>query len=126
MSEPNRDDELQSLFARRRVADRKGAPVFHAMRTRALETGATPSPSAPPILWRWLLPAGAALVLGITALLAVHHPTPTPVQTREVLARQLNEIDAALQRSLAAQHELTAWQSPTDFLLPPMQYQNRP
>jgi len=29
-------------------------------------------------------------------------------------------IDAALQKNLAARSDLTAWQSPTDFLLQPV------
>jgi hypothetical protein len=119
MSELMPDDDLEALFTRQRAADRERSPAFHAMRTRALATDATAAQSAPSPAWRWLLPTGAALALGIVLMLATHHPT-TPPSSSDTLARQLDDIEAALQRSAAAEHELTAWQSPTDFLLQPI------
>jgi hypothetical protein len=117
MSEPPPDDELSALFARQRAADHQSAPAFHAMRRRAMETGAAASRSGSPLAWRWVLPAATALAVGIAVLVSALHPTPPSAPRHDTLAHQLDEIDAVLQRSLTAQHELTAWQSPTDFLL---------
>jgi hypothetical protein len=123
MNEPIPEDELETLFGRQRAVHRDNAPSFHATRTRGLDPEATVH-SLAPFLWRWALPGAAMLALVMVALLATRHPKAPPA--REALAHQLNEIDAALQRSLAAQHELTAWQSPTDFLLQPIHHDPRP
>ncbi|MEP6670878.1 MAG: hypothetical protein ABJF10_17095 [Chthoniobacter sp.] len=127
MNEPTPDDDLQVLFARQRAADHESTSPFHAMRTWALEAGATASQSGLAPGWRWLWPTGAAFALGIvTVWFATHHPATPPASSRDTLARQLAAIDAALQRSAAAQRELIAWQSPTDFLLHPSHHENRP
>jgi hypothetical protein len=119
MNEPTPDDDLQALFDRQRAADRERASNFHATRSRALASTATASRHGLPLAGRWLWPAGAALAAAIVGLLVAHQQTVPPAPSPAALARQLDEIDAALQRSAAAQQELTAWQSPTDFLIYP-------
>jgi hypothetical protein len=124
MSEPNPDDELEALFARQREVDHQNAPSFHPMRTRSLETQAVHS--AIPYLWRWAFAGATALVVALTVLFTTRPHPASPATRHDVLARQLDEIDTALQKSLAAQYELTAWQSPTDFLLQPIHNHYQP
>ena len=124
MSEPNPDEDLEALFARQRAVDHERSPAFHAMQARNVETRCS-GQSAAPLAWRWALPGAIAIGLAVTAALILHRPDPA-APPRDALARQLEEIDAALQRSAAAQHDLTAWQSPTDFLLHPIQNENHP
>ena len=123
MNELNPDENLKALFDRQRAADHDRAPGFHAMRTRALAAGAG-TPRSMPLAWRWALSGAAAL--GLAAILSLHHPAPAPTRSHDVVVREIDQIDAAVQRSLAAQHELTAWQSPTDFLLHPINIANTP
>ena len=125
MNEPTPEDDLKALFDRQRTSDHEQAPAFHAMRTQALR--ATPPTSSPlPFAWRSALLGTAALVLVLTTLLSLHHPESAPAISHDALARELDQIDAALQKSLAAQDALTAGQSPTDFLLHPTHNENTP
>ena len=126
MSEPLPDDELPALYARQRAADHQSAPSFHAMHRRTMETEATTSRSGSLLAWRWVLPSATALAVGIALLIFTLRPATPPAPRHDTLAHQLDEIDTALQRSLTAQHELTAWQSPTDFLLHTHTIANRP
>jgi hypothetical protein len=119
MSEPTSDDDLKTLYARQRSADQEHVPGFQAMRTRALEAGSCTGSSRPVIPgWAWPLTAAAAVVL---AAIAFHPRSPAPSKTtsREEALRQIQLIDVALRKDLAAQQSITAWQSPTDFLLKP-------
>jgi hypothetical protein len=125
MNEPIPDEDLQALFARRRSADHERTPGFSAMRSRVLGTAAA-APSLMPLMWRWALSGAAALGLGLATVLSLHHSTKAPPVSRNRLARELEQIDAALQKSLAAQNARTAWQSPTDFLLNPTRNENTP
>jgi len=118
MNEPMSDEDLKALFDRRRAADEERAPAFHAMRTRALAARAAHSP-ARPLAWRWAWSGAAALCLALVATLVLRHSTKAPVVAQAALTREFAELDATLEKSLAAQRELTAWQSPTDFLLQP-------
>jgi len=125
MNEPNPDEDLNALFSRRRAADHERAPGFHAMRTRVLTARAAVSPSLPPA-WRWALSGAAALGLSLAAVLSLHQPARAPSVSAAALVREIDQIDTALQKSLAAQHDLTAWQAPTDFLLHPSHNENTP
>jgi hypothetical protein len=118
MNDPMSDEDLKALFTRQRAADDERGPAFHAMRTRALAARAANSP-AMPLAWRWMLSGAAALCLALLAVLSLHYSTKAPVTAQDTLTREFAELDATLEKSLAAQRELTAWQSPTDFLLPP-------
>jgi hypothetical protein len=125
MSEPLPDEDLQALFDRQRRADHERTPTFHALRSRAL----TSRPNAPrriPAGWRWAMTGTAAFGLALAAILALHQPVRPPLAAREMLVRQLDQVDAALEKSLAAQSALTAWQSPTDFLLNSTINEHRP
>jgi hypothetical protein len=118
MSEPDPNDaDLKALFARQRNAEHERAVGFHALRTRALATlphQATTS-AAPQ---RWFLPIAAAAVIVLAAVFTVsHRAAKAPGRSPEATMREMAEIDAAIRKSLAARHDLTAWQSPTDFLL---------
>ena len=117
MSEPLSDEELRELFGRQRAADHEQAPTFSALRSRPLRSAAAaPAHDFAPI-WRWALSGAVALVLGLAALVAFH-PAPRPATaSRDAVTRELEAIDSALQKSLSAQNSVTAWQSPTDFLL---------
>lgn len=112
MNDP--EEDLRTLFARLREADREQAPGFYAMRARAL----APTPRLLP-LWRWGLTAAAALGLLGAALLFRPASRSGPV-TYDALAQELERAQASLHEHLAAQSELTTWQSPTDFLLHPI------
>jgi hypothetical protein len=125
MNEPLPEKDLEALFDRQRAADHERAPGFHAMRTKALATTTAVSPMMP-AMWRWALSGAAALTLGLAAILSLHHPAKAPTASTAALARELEQIDAALQKSLAAQTDLTAWQSPTDFLLNSTDYKPTP
>ncbi len=125
MNDPIPEEDLKALFARQKVADDERAPSFHAMRTWALAAQAAIAP-ARPATWRWVLSGAAACCLALVAVLSSHHSTKTPALAQEALAREFDELDATLQKSLAAQSELTAWQSPTDFLLHPNHNENTP
>jgi hypothetical protein len=120
MSEP--DDDLKALYTRQRDADQEHAPGFQTMRTRALEDSSAAQSSKPAISrWAWPLAAAAAVVVVLVAFLAMpHSPAPPALTSREEVVRQIGQIDAALQQNLAAQQSITAWQSPTDFLLKPI------
>src|SRR5579864_8279366 len=106
MSEPTPEDDLETLFARQRAADRESAPTFHALRTRHVETQSAIQP-ATPLLWRWAVPAAAAIGLAIAATLIQHRPTPAAMQ-RDAMVREIEQIDEALQKSLRTQSDLTA------------------
>jgi hypothetical protein len=118
MNELKPDDELHGLFARLRDADQQNVPSFHAMRTRRVEARPASGPEASTRWGVWAQVSAAALVLAVTVLLAVHHSPPLSPRQPDLLAQQLDAIDATLQKSLATQDDLSAWQSPTDFLLP--------
>ncbi|WP_131989047.1 hypothetical protein [Chthoniobacter flavus] len=120
------DDELDSRFTRQRKVDRQNAPSFHAMRTRSLETPPGGQSERSTLWWGWVSGSVVALALAIAAWQHTHpHPAPRQRQP-ELLAQQLDAIDAALQKTMAAQHDLSAWQSPTDFLIPPIQHLDQP
>lgn len=116
MSDHIPDDDLEALFTRQRAADHRRAPSFHALRTGALAAGSTTTQAMPWTL-RWALTGVAALSLMLAGILAFHHTPQPPPGSQAALAQELDAIDAALQKSIAAQESLTAWQSPTDFLL---------
>jgi hypothetical protein len=121
MSDQISDDDLKALYARQRTADQERVPGFQAMRTRALEESSRPRSSriAMP-RWAWPVTAAAAAVLAvITFLVAPRSPAPSKTTSREEVLRQIALIDTALQKDLATQRTITAWQSPTDFLLKP-------
>jgi hypothetical protein len=124
MNEP--DEDLQELFARQREVDRTCAPGFYAMRARVLADAPASRPIA---LWRWgLLTATALGLLFATLLRPVSAPKSAPrtaPTSYDALARELDRAQASLNDRLMAQSQITAWQSPTDFLLhhPP---QNNP
>ena len=120
MNEPNPDEDLDALFARQRTADHKYAPSFHAVSAR-LRAAEPPTPVAWPIFWRWAMPGAAAAVVALAAVFSFHQPAKKPGVAREAVVRELDRIDAAIQKSLAAPEPFTAWQSPTDFLLNPNQ-----
>jgi len=125
MNDPMPEEDLKGLFARQQAADHERAPSFHAMRTRALTARAAFSP-ARPATWRWVFSGAAACGLALAAVLSLPHSTKAPVIAPDALAREFDALDATLQKSLAAQNELTAWQSPTDFLLHPNHNENTP
>lgn len=125
MNEPISDEDLNALFERQRAADHERAPGFHALRTRVLADNAAHSPTLP-LVWRWALSGAAALGVGLAAVLSLHHLTKAPAVSPDALAREIEQIDDAVQKSLAAQHAFTAWQSPTDFLLNPNNNENAP
>jgi hypothetical protein len=119
MNDSTPDEDLKALFARQRAADHEHVPGFHAMRARALQAGAT-APSDVGFAWRWVIPVAAALLLGIVTFhVARPNQAPAPA-SREIAVREIERIDAALQKSISARQSLTAWQSPTDFLLNPI------
>ena len=124
MNDPLPEEDLKALFARQRAADHDRAPTFHAMRTRALASQA--SAPAMPVGWRWAWSGAAALALGLAAVLSLHRAEKAPIASGEKLVRELDRIDDAVQKSLAAQHDLTACQSPTDFLLNSTDYKPTP
>jgi hypothetical protein len=120
------EDDLKGLFARQREANRQRAPTFHAMRTRSLEAPSAGQPAASARWWGWVAASVAVLVLAIEVLQnAPPHPAPRPHRS-ELLALRLDAIDAAMQKSLVAQRDLSAWQSSTDFLLPPLHQLDQP
>jgi len=125
MSDPISDEDLQALFARQRAADCEQAPAFLAMSAQARVTQ-LPAPQATAPVWHWAWSGAAALGLALAAVLSLYRPTKAPTISRDALAHELDEIDVALRKSIAAQHELTAWQSPTDFLLHPNHNENIP
>ena len=124
MNEPLPEENLKALFARQRTADHQRAPSVHALRTRALATQSAASAMTP--LWRWALSGAAALGLALATILSLHHTAKPPIASRDALVHELEQIDAALKKSLAAQEDLTAWQSPTDFLLNPTHNEHTP
>ncbi|MDR3406742.1 MAG: hypothetical protein P4L99_29925 [Chthoniobacter sp.] len=125
MNDPMSDEDLKALFARQRAAEDERVPAFHAMRTRALAARAEDSP-AMPLAWRWVWSGAVALCLALVAVFSLHHSAKAPVVAQDTLTREFAELDATLEKSLAAQRELTAWQSPTDFLLHPTHYDTNP
>ena len=122
MSEPTSDDDLNALYARQRAVNQERAPSFQAMRASALEASSptrSNGPAVPP--WAWPLTAAAAVLLGVVAFLAIPRPpTPRALTSQDEVVRQIAQIDAALQKNLATHQSITAWQSPTDFLLKPI------
>jgi len=128
MNDPIPDEDLKGLFERQRAADHERAPEFHAMRTRAL-AAQTANPPKMPLAWRWALPGAVAIGLGLAAVLSLHHAAKSPTAAPDTLAREFDEIDAALKGSLAAQNAAAAqfsteppslfpaWASPTASLL---------
>ncbi len=119
MSEPLSDEELRELFGRQRAADHEQAPTFSALRSRPHRSkAAAPADFAP--VWRWALSGAVALILGIATLVSFHPASRPATVSRDTVTRELDAIDAALQKSLSAQNSVTAWQSPTDFLLNPI------
>jgi hypothetical protein len=119
MSDPNSDEDLKNLYARQRAGDQEHLPGFQAMRTRTLEEYSGDRASRPAMLrWAWPLAATAAVVLTAVAFrVAPHSSTAAKAASREEAVRQIELIDAALQKDLANRQSITAWQSPTDFLL---------
>ena len=120
MNEPNPEDDLQPLFDLQRDLDRPHASTFHAMRSRVLQAEIAISRSKPPLIWPWLLPAGAIAALGFVVWFAAPRSAVPLAPSRRALSQQLEELQTALQRNAASEHALTAWQSPTDFLLRPI------
>jgi hypothetical protein len=118
MNEPLSDEELRALFTRQRAADHEQAPTFCALCGRSQSTEVA-APAAFPPVWRWALSGAVALGLGIAAVLSFHQTPRTAVVSHETLTRELDAIDVALRKSLSAQNSVTAWQSPTDFILNP-------
>ena len=118
MSDPLPDDDLQSLFQNQREADHARAPGFHAMRTRALAS-TKPAPHTS-FAWPWALAGSMAILLAFVTVTFLHSSTKPQLATRETVVRELDQIDAALQKNL------TAWQSPTDFLLNPINHEPIP
>jgi hypothetical protein len=127
MNEPIPDDDLKTHYARQRAANQERAPEFQAMRARALEESfAAQSFKRTIPRWAWPLAAAAAVLLGIVAFLAIpRSPIPPALTSHDEAVRQIEQIDAALQKNLAAHQSITAWQSPTDFLLKPINTQIR-
>jgi hypothetical protein len=117
MNDPLPDDDLSGLFTRQRTSERGRAPAFHGMRTRAIEGAGRAAPPHVIPTWRWVAAAAALLMLGVGGFFSMHQRTPPPAVSREDVVREIAQVDEALQKSLAAQSSLTAWQSPTDFLL---------
>jgi hypothetical protein len=111
------DDDLEALFARQRAADHQRSPAFHAMRTRDLESR-TATAASTSLLWRWGLTAACACGLALAALLTLRQHRSPSTMSREMALREIEQIDAAIQKNIRTQSDLTAWQSPTDFLLP--------
>ncbi|HEY3899708.1 MAG TPA: hypothetical protein VGM54_13895 [Chthoniobacter sp.] len=120
MSEP--DDDLKALYARQRAANEERVLEFQAMRARALESGFATRSDKPAILrWAWPLTAATAVLVGVVAFLAtLRSPTPRALASQDEAVRQIEQIDAALKMNLAEHQSITAWQSPTDFLLKPI------
>jgi hypothetical protein len=125
MTDPIPDEDLRALFARQRCADRERAPGFAALCIRKPGAAAVTT-GWPPLAWRWAMPGAAALGLGLTLIFSLHHSAKVPLRSPGALELDLEQIDASLQESLAAQTALTAWQSPTDFLLTPTHHEDTP
>jgi hypothetical protein len=115
MNEPLPEDDLHALFERQRAADHEHAPGFHAMRARALASAK--SSRLRPVAWPWTLAGSAAAAIALAAMIFLNPPAKPRLAPRDTVIRELDQIDAALQKTLAAREDLTAWQSPTDFLL---------
>jgi hypothetical protein len=71
--------------------------------------------------WCWAFPAAAALGLAIAAIVTEvpHRPPHLEAPSTAALVYEIDQARASLDQRLAAQGALTAWQSPTDFLLNP-------
>jgi hypothetical protein len=120
MNEPLSDQDLQALYGRQRQLYQEHAPIFAVLRNRAQAQGlALPSPAV--ALWRRVVPATAAvMLLAFAVFISRHQPPSAKKLSPAAISQEMARIDAALQKDLAAQHSLTAWASPTDFLLQPI------
>ena len=95
MTDQWNDDDLALAFAEWREGDARTTPSFeatlHAARANAAARTATPAPRSLP---RWLRSAAALVIVAGSGWAVIRSRTPTPPVV-----------------------SLTAWRSPTDFLL---------
>ena len=95
MTDQWNDDELARAFAEWREDDARTTPSFEAtLRAARANADARIPASAPRTLPRWLRTAAALVIVAGSGWAVIHSRTPTPPVV-----------------------SLTAWRSPTDFLL---------
>lgn len=106
------DPQLRDLFARQRDEDRAVAPRW---RSSLLRAGRVPHTTV--WAWRWVATAACAVLLGFWVK-ERPAPPPTPLAALPELLPLANSTARLFSELPAPTLPITAWQSPTDFLLP--------
>ncbi len=106
------DSSLREFFARQRDEDRAAAPGWRNSLLRANR-----APRTPVFAWRWVPAAACAVLLGFWVK-EQHAPPPTPLSALSELLPAADSNPPLFTDIPAPVLPITAWQSPTDFLLP--------